>query len=68
MRQACDDVGRDPATVEVSCMWIPAAEGIDSVKRYEDLGVSRLIVPAMALGGVDAAAVERFANEFQALL
>ena len=68
MKQACDDVGRDPATVEVSCMWIPAAEGIDSVKRYEDLGVSRLIVPAMALGGVDAAAVERFADEFLAKL
>ena len=68
MKQACDAIGRDPASVEVSCMWIPAAEGIDSVKRYEDLGVSRLIVPAMALGGVDAAAIERFADEFLAKL
>jgi len=68
LEQACEAEGRDVSTVEVSCMWIPAAEGIDSVKRYEDLGVSRLIVPAMALGGVDAAAVERFADEFLAKL
>ncbi len=43
---ACAKVGRDARSVEVSSMWIPAQEpAAEFVKRYEDLGVSRLIVP-----------------------
>jgi probable F420-dependent oxidoreductase len=64
LRAACAKVGRDPKTVEISCMWIPAMEGPDVVKRYADLGVSRLIVPVMALGGVGPDVIERFANEW----
>jgi probable F420-dependent oxidoreductase len=61
----CKKVGRDPRTVEVSTMWIPAAEPVaEFAKRYEDLGVSRLIVPVMALGmPPDVNALDRFANE-----
>lgn len=47
---ACDKIGRDRATIEISAMWIPAMEGPDVVKRYADLGVGRLLVPAPALG------------------
>jgi probable F420-dependent oxidoreductase len=62
---ACAKLGRDPKTVEISCMWIPAMEGADVVKRYADLGVSRLIVPIMAFGAPPYdAAVEKFANEW----
>ena len=50
LEQACAAEGRDPASVEVSCMWIPAMEGADVVARYEELGVDRLIVPLQALG------------------
>ena len=64
LRAACAKIGRDPKTVEISCMWIPAAEGPVAVKRYEELGVSRLIVPLMALGAPPLEAVERFANEW----
>ena len=64
LRAACAKVGRDPKTIEISCMWIPATEGPDVVKRYADLGVSRLIVPVMALGGVGPEVIERFANEW----
>lgn len=60
---ACGKVGRDPESVEVSTMWIPAAEGVDSAKRYADLGVSRLIVPLPALGGPPLEALDRFADE-----
>lgn len=61
---ACAKHGRDPRSVEVSCMWIPAAEPVgDATKRLEDLGVSRLIAPVMALGGVGPEALERFGNE-----
>ena len=64
LHAACARAGRDPKTVEVSCMWIPAAEGADAVKRYRDLGVSRLIVPVYALGAPPLDAIERFAAEW----
>jgi len=51
LEEACTKVDRDPSTVEISAMWIPAAGGMDSLKAYEDIGVSRLIIPAQALGG-----------------
>ena len=68
LHAACAQVGRDPKTVEISCMWIPAAENMDAVKRYRELGVSRLIVPVMALGGPPADALDKFANEWLAKL
>lgn len=51
LEQACAAEGRDVASVEISAMWVPAMGGLDALRRYEDLGVSRLIVPAQALGG-----------------
>lgn len=51
LREALEREGREPATVEVSAMWVPAMEGVDSVGRYADMGVDRLIVPLQALGG-----------------
>ncbi len=68
LRKACDAIGRSASSVEISAMWIPAAEGIDAVKRYEDLGVSRLVVPVFAIGGVGADALDRFGSEVLAKL
>ena len=61
--QECAKIGRDPKTIEVSVMWAPQA-GLDAAKQYRDLGVSRLIVPVMALGMPPIDALERFANEW----
>ena len=62
--EACAAHGRDPASVEVSCMWVPAVEGPDVVKQYEDLGVSRLIIPLQALGaGNPIENLDRFGGE-----
>ena len=49
LAEACAAEGRDPSTVEVTCMWVPAM-GLDSIKQFEDLGVARLVAPIMALG------------------
>jgi len=68
LHAACAKVGRDPKTVEISCMWIPAMEHADAVAKYRELGVSRLIVPVMALGGPPADALDKFANEWLAKL
>ena len=61
--EACSAAGRDRSTVEVSCMWIPAAEGLDVVAKYEELGVDRLIIPLQALGGPPLEALDRLGDE-----
>ena len=63
MADACVEVGRDPGEIEVTCMWMPQM-GLDSVKAFADLGVSRLVVPVFAFGrGNPAEALEKFAEE-----
>ena len=51
--KVCAAEGRDRSTIEISTMWIPAMENLDVVKRYEDLGVSRLIMPLQFIGEGD---------------
>jgi len=64
VHQAARDAGRDPAAIEISAMWNYAKEGADSVSRYADLGVHRLIVPVQALGADGpAAGLDRLAEE-----
>ena len=65
--EACEAEGRDPSTIEITTMWIPAA-GIDSVKQYEDLGVSRLVIPVPALGGPPLEALDKLGDELIAKL
>ena len=52
LAEACKAEGRDPDSVEVTTMWIPAM-GLDSVARFRDLGVQRLVIPLQALGEGD---------------
>ena len=47
---ACEDYGRNTDEIEISAMWAPSA-GIDAIKAQADVGVGRLIVPLIALGG-----------------
>jgi probable F420-dependent oxidoreductase len=66
---ACAAIGRDPKTVEVSAMWMGPAAGLDSVERYAELGVSRLIVPVPLLGAANPIeGLERFGEEVIAAL
>ncbi len=60
---ACEAVGRDRSSVEISCMWIPAMEGLDVVKQYEEAGVDRLIIPLQALGGPPMEALGKLGDE-----
>lgn len=69
LEEACAAEGRDPATVEVSCMFVPGMEGLDAVPRYAELGVDRLIVPVMALGTPNPVeAIEKLGDEVIAKL
>lgn len=44
MRAAATDAGRDPAAIEVTA---GGAMDVEGAKRYADLGVSRLVIPAL---------------------
>jgi probable F420-dependent oxidoreductase len=50
--EQCRAIGRDPAEIEITAMWHMAA-GLDTVRRYRDAGVHRMLVPMM--GNPDAA-------------
>lgn len=70
VHDACEKVGRDPSEIEVSTMWIPQMEA-DKIKEYEDVGVSRLIVPQAALAGMGATLTDQikaFGDEVMAKL
>jgi len=64
LKGKAEAAGRDFSSIEISAMWVFAMEGADSVRQYEDLGISRLIIPLQALGreGVTAG-LEKLGNE-----
>ncbi|MEP4148410.1 MAG: LLM class F420-dependent oxidoreductase [Halioglobus sp.] len=49
LKAACDDAGRDYNSIEITSMWNNKG-GMEAVKAFEEIGVSRLIVPLFALG------------------
>ena len=50
LKSACAAEGRDISEIEVSSMWLFNNDAYDNLKRFEDLGVSRLICPLFGLG------------------
>ena len=64
MRDECDRIGRDPGEIEVSSGGLPTP---DEVKRLEDLGVSRFMlpIPGFTLEAVTAG-LEKAGNELVA--
>ena len=62
LRAACDSHGRDYASVEITSMWDNRG-GIEAVKAFEDIGVSRLIVPLFALGRDPVEGIGKLAEE-----
>jgi probable F420-dependent oxidoreductase len=50
LKAACAAEGRDISEIEVSSMWLFNDDAYDNLKRFEDLGVSRLICPLFGLG------------------
>ncbi len=48
---AAEKKGRDPKSIEITTMWPYPFHGDDSVEKYADMGVSRLIIPLMSMAG-----------------
>ena len=63
LRSACDEVGRDFDSIEITAMWMGLAEGADSIAQYADLGVDRLVIPVPALGGDLMAGLDSLADQ-----
>jgi probable F420-dependent oxidoreductase len=59
LRERAAATGRDASRVEISTQWIFTREGVESIPRYEELGVQRLIVPLPVLGPDAIAGIER---------
>jgi probable F420-dependent oxidoreductase len=67
LKAACAAADRDYASVEITAMW-PGQGGVEAVNAFAELGVSRLVVPIMALGADPAAGIQRLGEEVIAKL
>ena len=54
-------VGRDPKSIEISCMWNMQG-GLDAIKAFQEAGASRTIVPIFALGKDPVEGLTKFAD------
>ena len=54
--------GLIPVNMEITCMW-PGQGGIEAVQALAEVGVSRLVVPLMALGGDPVEGFQKLSEE-----
>lgn len=58
---ACEQEGRDPAEIEITCMW-PGQGGLEAIEALADAGVQRAVVPLMGLGADPVAGIQNIAE------
>ena len=62
--EACAAEGRKRSDIEITTMYIPAMEPpAETIPRYRDLGIGRLVIPLQALGDNPMEAVERLGDD-----
>ncbi len=49
LREACDRLGRAYSDIEITAFW-EARWGPDAIRKYQDMGVNRLVSPITAFG------------------
>lgn len=67
LKASCAEFGRDYDSVEITSMWDNQG-GLDAVKAFADIGVSRLLVPVFALEGDPVAGLTKLGSEIIAKL
>jgi probable F420-dependent oxidoreductase len=67
LKAACAEHGRDYNSVEITSMWDNKG-GMDAIKAFEDIGVSRVIVPLFVLGKDPVAGLNAVAENIIAKL
>jgi hypothetical protein len=61
LKAACARHERDYDSVEITSMWDNQG-GMDAIKAFEDIGVSRVIVPLFVLGRDPVAGLKSLAE------
>jgi probable F420-dependent oxidoreductase len=67
LKATCAEVGRNYDSIEISSMWNNQG-GLDAIKAFADIGVSRVIVPVFALKGDPVTGLATLAEEIIARL
>lgn len=62
LKSACDAQERDFSEVEITCMWTGQG-GLEAVEALAEVGVSRLVVPLLALGDNPVEGIQKLAEE-----
>lgn len=67
LKAACAEHGRDYNSVELTSMW-DTKGGLDGIKAFQDIGVSRVIVPLFVLGQDPLAGLAKLGDDIIAKL
>ena len=67
LKASCAEFGRDYSSVEITSMWNNQG-GLDAIKAFADIGVSRVIVPVFALDGDPVKGLAKLGEEIIAKL
>jgi len=67
LKASCAEFGRDYDSIEITTMWNNQG-GLDAIKAFGDLGVSRVIVPVFALDGDPVTGLTKLGEEIIAKL
>jgi probable F420-dependent oxidoreductase len=67
LKASCAEFGRDYDSIEITTMWNNQG-GLDAIKAFADLGVSRVIVPVFALDGDPVTGLTKLGEEIIAKL
>lgn len=62
LRAACEAEDRDPAGIEITCMW-PGNGGREFIGELEAVGVSRVVTPLFAFGSNPVEGIQKLAEE-----
>ncbi len=62
LNAACEAQGRDPAEIEITCMWTGQG-GEDAIGAMAQAGAHRLLIPLPALGPDPVAGIQKVAEE-----
>ncbi|MEH6551714.1 MAG: LLM class F420-dependent oxidoreductase [Pseudomonadales bacterium] len=67
LKVSCEQHGRDYDSIEITSMWNNQG-GLDAIKAFADIGVSRVIVPVFALDGDPVTGLAKLGEEIIAKL
>lgn len=67
LKASCAEFGRDYASIEITSMWNNKG-GLDAIRAFADIGVSRVIVPVFALKGDPVSGLAKLGDEIIARL